>query len=784
MATIEIDGKTLDIENGKMIIEAAEEAGIHIPHFCYHKKLSVAANCRMCLVEIENSRKTVPACATPVSNGMKVYTRSAEALRSQKAVMEFLLINHPLDCPICDQGGECELQDISMGFGQSQSEYDESKRAVFDQSLGSLISTDMTRCIHCTRCVRFGDEIAGVREMGAVGRGEKMQIGTYVEHAMTSEISGNIIDLCPVGALTSKPYRYAARAWELNQYPGIAPHDCLGSHIYFHVRRGEIMRVVPKEQETLNETWLSDRDRFSYLGLKSPYRASQPMIKKNGQWHTVDWETALQFTANGIAKVIKQHGAEQFAAFGSPSSTLEELYLLQKLMRAIGVQNLDHRLYQNDFRDEENMPLTPKNTLPYADIEKQESILLLGCNIHREVPLAGVRVRKAVLGGAFAYSMNPIDYDYHFDVSGKVIIPPRELPVQLAMLVWAMFESDENLPDEARHLLLGLQADKTTQAIAQRLKQTKSVILCGAICENHPDASLIRGLLHLIERHFQIPIIQFTAGSNAAGAWMAGMLPHRSVAGRKIHENRGLNVKQAIEAKLRGYLLHGVEPGFDFADSHSTRAAMLAAEFVVFVSAFHHEAMHDYADVILPYAPYAETSGTYINLDHAWQTVSGVVTPHGESRPAWKIFRVLGNLLQCHGFDFQSTTEIMSEVKMHERMANPINYEPIFPESLPSFTDQLQWVTEKPLYRVDALVRHAQALQDCGANEKYAIKMHPETAKKLHFDESVSISSGEIEITLPFEKDERVPPQVIMLMNAMHETSDLSCTDSFITIKS
>jgi len=374
MAKIEIDGKNFDVENGKMIIEVADEAGIHIPRFCYHKKLSVAANCRMCLVEVEGGRKSVPACATPINDGMKVFTKSPAALRSQEAVMEFLLINHPLDCPICDQGGECELQDVSMGFGRDASNYSESKLAVADDDLGSLIATEMTRCIQCTRCVRFGEEVAGLPELGGIGRGEHMQISTYVEHSMTSEVSGNIIDLCPVGALTSKPYRFTARAWEMTQTPSIAPHDCLGSHIYYHTRRNHLMRVVPKEEDTLNETWLSDRDRFSYLGLHHAARAAVPRIKRNGVWEKVDWQTALSFAARGIQKTIEQYGPEQFASFASPSSTIEELYLLQKAMRDQGVQNLDYRLQQVDFRDQSHQAVMPANTLPYAELEKQSQI--------------------------------------------------------------------------------------------------------------------------------------------------------------------------------------------------------------------------------------------------------------------------------------------------------------------------------------------------------------------------------------------------------------------------
>jgi len=378
MANIEIDGKAFEVENGKMIIEVADEAGIYIPRFCYHKKLSVAANCRMCLVGVENSRKTVPACATPITDGMKVYTKSKEAIHSQKAVMEFLLINHPLDCPICDQGGECELQDVSMGYGSGLSAYSETKRAVEDEDLGPLISTDMTRCIHCTRCVRFGDEISGVRELGGMGRGEHMEISTYIKHSISSVVSGNIIDLCPVGALTSKPYRFTARPWELIQHASIAPHDCLGSNVYLHVRQNKLMRVVPKEHETINETWLSDRDRFSYLGLNSPSRAGKPMIKFNGQWQVVDWQTALNFATEGLGRIIHQHGPEQIAAFASPSSTLEELYLLQKYMREMGVNNIDHRLHQIDFRDQDGQPIMPTSSVKYAELDHQNTILLLG----------------------------------------------------------------------------------------------------------------------------------------------------------------------------------------------------------------------------------------------------------------------------------------------------------------------------------------------------------------------------------------------------------------------
>lgn len=782
MATIEIDGKTFEVDNGKMIIEVADDAGIYIPRFCYHKKLSVAANCRMCLVEVENGRKTVPACATPITNGMKVFTKSAEAIRSQEAVMEFLLINHPLDCPICDQGGECELQDVSMGFGYDSSEYDETKRAVEDDNLGTLISTEMTRCIHCTRCVRFGEEVAGVRELGSTGRGEKTQIGTYVQHSMTSEVSGNIIDLCPVGALTSKPARFTARPWELSQYDSVAPHDCLGSNVHLHVRRNRLMRTVPRENESINETWLSDRDRFSYLGLNSEARASQPMIKSNGQWQVVDWPTALKFAADGIARVIKQHGADQFAAFASASSTMEEFYLLQKLMRELGVNNLDYRLHQTDFADQADLPAITTNSLKYAELENQQHILLLGCHIHREIPLASVRVRKAFRNGAQIYSINPVDYDFHFDVAIKEILSPQEIPMQLAKLLLALSDDVARLPEELQRLLIGLEVDEKTLAIAKAMQQPNAAIIAGAICENHPQAALIRTLLHNIEMVSEARVLRFTSGANAAGAELAGMIPHRTAAGKSVNPP-GMDVQEALANKLKGYFLLAVEPGYDFANPFRARQSMVGSEFVVMLSAFQQASMQDYADVILPIAPYAETSGTYINIDNTWQTVKGAYTPFAEARPAWKVLRVLGNLLQCTDFNYSSSEEILTEIKGLNNLRTEIKYNPYYPESLPLINQQLIRVGEWPLYRSDQIVRHAEALQTNVAAESACIRIHPETANRLKLDEIATVSQGDIEITLPLKRDERVAPDVVWVANAMPETVDLGHSFAAITIK-
>lgn len=782
MPNIEIDGKPFEVENGQMIIEVADKAGIYIPRFCYHKELSVAANCRMCLVEIENGRKPVPACATPITDGMKVFTKSEEAIRSQKAVMEFLLINHPLDCPICDQGGECELQDLSMGFGYDESEYHEEKRAVVDDNLGTLISTEMTRCIHCTRCVRFGEEIAGVRELGSTGRGEKTQIGTYVQHSMTSELSGNIIDLCPVGALTSKPARFTYRPWELTQYDSVAPHDCIGSNIHVHVRRDQLIRVVPRENKHINEMWISDRDRFSYLGLTSPNRCAQPLIKTNGQWQTVDWATALKFTAEGISRVIKQHGSEQFAAFSSPSATVEEMFLLQKLFRELGVQNLDHRLHQSDFRDQQHLPSTPTNTLLFEEIETQEHLLIIGCNIHREVPIAGLKVRKATRNGAVVHSVNSVDYDYHFDVMYKKIISPQELPLQLAQLIVAVIDDIEQLPEELQRLLIGVEADKVSRAIALDLCKPNAVILSGALVNNHPDASLLRSFIYLLSERTGAKLVHFTEGANVVGAHIAGMLPHRGAGGKESMVS-GLNTQGALEAKLKGYLLLNAEPAYDFANPSLACQSMLRAEFVVMLSPFCAESMQDYANVILPIAPFTETSGTYINLDHQWQSVKGANKPFGESRPAWKVLRVLANLLECQDFDYESSEEILEEVKTFSNMYPASKSQTYYPESLPSMHECLVRVGEWPLYRSDSIVRNSADLQACASAESACIKIHPETANRLKLDEIATISQGDIEITLPLKRDQRVAPDVIWVANALPETVDLGNSFAAISIK-
>lgn len=782
MTSIEIDGKTVEVESGSMVIEAADKLGVTIPRFCYHKKLSVAANCRMCLVEIEKARKPMPACATPVTDGMKVFTKSPMALAAQKAVMEFLLINHPLDCPICDQGGECELQDVSMGYGEDVSGFAEGKRAVEGDDLGPLISTEMTRCIHCTRCVRFGEEVAGIRELGATGRGEAMQIGTYIKHSIQSEVSGNIIDLCPVGALTSRPFRFTARAWELRQHSSVAAHDCLGSNTSSHVRRHELMRVVPRENEEINETWLSDRDRFSYTGLSSKERLTKPMVKKEGSWCEVEWDEALQVTAEGIKKIITKHGPEAFAAFCSPQSTTEEAFLLQKCMRGLGVENLDCRVHQVDFADQHALPMAPVAQHPISEIEQAKAVFLIGSNVQREQPLLGLRVRKASMNGASVVSLNAVDYNFNFELEAKNIVSPQALPLQLAAIITQLLDSNL-LTKEQQRLLEGIKINEQSQQIARVIHGAGEVtILLGALAQNHPEAAAIRSLVHLLESHFNVKVYRLTEGANEAGCHYAGMLPHRGPFGAG-REKTGLDIQAALNKKMKGYLLHNIEAELDIASPNAARQALLAGEFVVMLTSFKSTHMFDYADVLLPTATYAETSGCFVNVNDEWQRFRGVTPCPGDARPAWKVIRVLANLFDISDFDYAATSEVLKEIEVAKELAPSLAREDYQAKTLARSTAKLVRIGEWPMYRIDSVCRHAKPLQESAANEKAEIRIHPRTARKYKVQEVATVSQGEIEITLPLVCDDRVAEGAVYIANAWPESSDLGHAYSPIEIK-
>ncbi len=700
MVNIEIDGKKLTAEAGSMIIEVADANNVYIPRFCYHKKLSVAANCRMCLVEVSNLPKAVPACATPVAEGMVVQTSSDSAREAQQAVMEFLLINHPLDCPVCDQGGECELQDIAVGFGGDCSVYQESKRVVLDKDIGPLIETEMTRCIHCTRCVRFGMEIAGIREMGMLGRGETAEIGTFIAKSVNSEVSGNIIDLCPVGALTAKPSRYTYRAWELEGTHSIAAHDCLGSNIEIHHRRGKVIRVVPRENEAVNEVWIADRDRYSYEALNSENRLKTPMVKVKGLWQAVDWQTALTRVVDGFNKVLEKDGAESLGALASPNATTEEHYLLQKLIRNLGSNNIDHRLRQVDFSDSHNDPLYPELGREIASLETLDASLLVGSNLRKELPLAAIRLRKSTFTGKVCV-LNQKDYEFNFKLAVKQITAANNFAMELAAILKA---ATKNLDGEWQKLMTEVAVTEAHKKIAKLLTDgTETAIILGAVAQSHDDFATIRALAKKLAEVTTSSFGVISSGANSAGACLAGTVPHRRP---DEGEAKGKNISQMLQANLNAYLLLNVESA-DITASETALKALQAAEFVVSITPFADGEVLDYAEVLLPMAAFSETSGSYVNLNGKHQSFTGAVAPVGEARPAWKILRVLGNFMQFEGYEFESSAAVLSE--METRIAGKkINSEIMLPESLKSSCDN---VKEVGIYAVDSVVRRAVSLQ-------------------------------------------------------------------------
>jgi NADH-quinone oxidoreductase subunit G len=708
---IEINGIPLQVRKGAMLIEVADEAGIRIPRFCYHKKLSVAANCRMCLVEVEKAPKPMPACATPVVDGMRAFTQSPRALAAQKGTMEFLLINHPLDCPICDQGGECELQDVAMGYGESVSRYTEAKRVVRDKDIGPLIATEMTRCIHCTRCVRFGEEIAGIRELGATGRGEFTQIGTYIEKSVSSEMSGNVIDLCPVGALTAKPSRYTARPWELIQHASVAPHDSIGSNLFLHTREGRVMRAVPRENEAVNEIWISDRDRFSYTGLYAPDRLTSPMVKDKGQWVATDWETALARVVEGL----RGTAGDEVGALLSPHATVEELYLAQKLLRGLGIRNLDHRLRQSDFSHADADPLFPYMGMSIEGLERVNAALLVGSNVRKEQPIAHHRLRKAALAGAAMMALNTRNYEFAFPVAAQLVVDPQALVRHLAGLARAALDArGAKVSASLAGILAQAGSGETEQAMAGRLAQGESaVILVGSQAMAHPQASLIRALCGLIAEHTGAALGYLPEAANSAGAWLAGAVPHRGPAGGAL-DAPGFDAGAMLEKPRQAYVLLGVEPDLDCADGVQARQALETAGFVASLSAFASDALKAMAHVLLPVATFAETSGTFVNAEGRWQSFQGVAPPPGEARPGWKVLRVLGNMAGIPGFDHVSSEQVRDELRARfgedAVFDNRVSLEGESFELPPQITG-LQRAGGVAIYALDPLVRRAGPLQ-------------------------------------------------------------------------
>jgi NADH-quinone oxidoreductase subunit G len=702
LVNIEVDGVAIKAHKNELIMRVTDREGIYIPRFCYHEKLPIAANCRMCLVEVEKAPKPMPACATPVTEGMKIHTRSAKAIGAQRATMEFLLINHPLDCPICDQGGECELQDLALGFGRDVSRFAERKRVVKDKNLGPLVSTDMTRCIHCTRCVRFGLDVAGIQEMGATGRSEHMEIGTYIEHSVDHELSGNIIDLCPVGALNSKPFRYRARAWEMTQYPLISPHDGVGTQLYGHVLRGRLMRVVPRDCEEINETWIADRDRFSYEGIYAEDRLLAPQLRQpDGSWREVEWDVALPAAAEAL-----RGAAGELGLLAHPSSTLEELYLLARLAEGLGSSHIDHRLRQRDFRDQAADARAPGLGLPIAAIDELDALLVVGSNLRHELPLLAHRVRKASLRGAQIHFINPALFSYYFKVAQYLSAPDGSDVAELAAVLRAALDGAP-APAGLEGLLEGAQVAASHRAIAQALKSgARRAIWLGALAVRSARYSELRALARALAAATGASYGELAEGGNAAGAYLAGVLPHRGPAG-VARSSPGRDARAMLEQTLPGYLLLHCEPWAD-AVLPGALNTLAKSRAVVAVGAFASPEMKRVAQILLPAGTFAETAGTYVSLEGRWQSQSGAARPLGGARPAWKILRVLGNLLDLPAFEYQSSEQVRDELKAHLEAA---------PSALESAPSGASWPAARAesigdigMYEIDPVLRRARAL--------------------------------------------------------------------------
>ncbi|VWC64566.1 NADH dehydrogenase subunit G [Burkholderia contaminans] len=757
MVELEIDGKKVEVPEGSMVIQAAHKADTYIPHFCYHKKLSVAANCRMCLVEVEKMPKAVPACATPVSAGMIVHTQSDKAVKAQQSVMEFLLINHPLDCPICDQGGECQLQDLAVGYGKSSSRYSEEKRVVFHKNVGPLISMEeMSRCIHCTRCVRFGQEIAGVMEFGMLGRGEHSEITTFVGKTVDSEISGNMIDLCPVGALTSKPFRYSARTWELSRRKSVSPHDSVGANLVVQVKNNRVMRVLPFENEAINECWISDKDRFSYEGLNSEERLTKPMLKQGGQWIETDWQTALEYVAKGLKGIAADHGANALAMLASAHSTAEELFLVKQLANELKTPNVDFRLRQQDF----SAPVqgAPWLGMPIADLSNVDAAFVVGSFLRRDHPLFASRLRQAAKNGAKLHFLHATGDDALIPTAQRIVAAPSAWLDQLAGIAAAVAQlRGVALPDT----LAGVTASPAAQAVAQSLANgERRAVLLGNVAVRHPEFAKLHAVAKWIADNTGATFGFLTEAANTVGAHVVGALPGEG----------GLNAREAFAQPRKGYVLLNVEPEFDTADPAQALAALNQAEMVVVMSPFKHGL--DYADVLLPVAPFTETAGTYVNAEGTVQSFNGVVRPLGDTRPGWKVLRVLGSLLGLPNFEYETSEEVrlaaLGDTGVAGRLSNQTSVAPVR-VAANAANGGFERLADVPIYHADALVRRAGALHlTAAAKAANAAALPAALFDKLGLKEgdAVRVRQGERAVQLPAVRDANLAETVVRVSAA------------------
>ncbi|MBL8541562.1 MAG: NADH-quinone oxidoreductase subunit G, partial [Betaproteobacteria bacterium] len=758
-------------------------------HFCWHKKLSIAANCRMCLVQVEKAPKPLPACATPVTSGQKVFTRSDYAQKAQHAVMEFLLINHPLDCPICDQGGECQLQDLAVGYGASASRFEEMKRVVPNKNLGPLISTDMTRCIHCTRCVRFGQEIAGVMELGMAHRGEHSEILAFVGKTVDSELSGNVIDLCPVGALTSKPFRYTARTWELARERSVSPHCGLGANLIVQVKQKQVMRVLPLENEAINECWLSDKDRFSYQGLNAPDRLTAPMLREGGSWREVDWLTALDVAAKGLAAVRGANGGEAIGFLATPHSTLEELYLFAKLARGLGSNNVDSRLRQADFRADGRMAGIPWLGMKIEAVSGLDRVLVVGSVLRKDHPLLTHRLRQAAKRGLELALINSTDDDLLMPVAGKLIVSPANLVHGLAQVLRAAMDlsgapAAHDLAQALKlgTMLRGVEVSDAARQVAERLLAgNRAGIFLGNQAQHHPRAAELQILAQALASVTGAGFGFLGEAANSVGGYVAGAIPF---ANRTV----GANAQAMLATPLPAYVLLNVEPELDCANPRQALAAMQAARFVVALSAYRHGAQ-GYANVLLPIAPFTETSGTFVNTEGRAQSFNGCTRPLGDARPGWKVLRVLGNLLGIPGFDYDTSEAVRGDLQaghpdLSAALGNSISGVALG-ELGPAPQSGIQRIAEVRIHDADAIVRRAPALQRTRDGQPPVAAVHGSLFQKLQLTEgdSVRIEQGGGEAILFVERDDRLPEDCVRVPAGHALTSSLGAEDAVVTLK-
>ena len=781
MVEVEIDGRKVEVPEGSMLMHAANELGIYVPHFCYHKKLSIAANCRMCLVEVEKAPKPLPACATPVSAGMKAYTKSEKAIKAQQGVMEFLLINHPLDCPICDQGGECQLQDLAVGYGASSSSYIEEKRVVFHKNIGPLVAAEeMTRCIQCTRCVRFGQEIGGVMELGMAGRGEHSEILSFLGRTVDSELSGNMIDLCPVGALTSKPFRYQARTWELTRRRSVAPHDSLGSNLVVQIKHDRVLRVLPFENEAVNQCWLSDRDRFSYEGINSPDRLLAPMIKQDGAWQEVAWEIALDYVAHALGDVRRQHGPEAIGALVSPSATVEELYLAGALMRGIGSDNVDFRLRQSDFSLDQAMAGVPWLGHSIEEIGSLDAMLIVGSFLRKDHPLLSARVRAAAKGGTQVMSLHAVAPDWLMPMAAQVTVAPdRWVTTLIEVLVACARSKGTAVPD----IYAGIEPSQPAIAVAEALiGGEKSVIWLGNAAVQHPAYGELARVAQAIGLLTGARLGVIGEAANSVGGHLAGALP---AAG-----SSGLNARAMLAQPRQAYLMMGIEPTLDCADPVAARAALAQARTVVALTAYQSPDLLELADCLLPITPFSETSGSFINCEGRLQAFHGVARARGQARPGWKVLRVIGNALDVPDFGFDSSEAVraralqgfVAEGRKAEsadgrhfkaRLSNQAGGSAL-PRAVQA-SPSLQRLADVPIYACDPLVRRARSLQLTTDARPPAALFHARTMASLGIvaGDRVRLTQAGGSAVLVARREDRLAPGVVQVSAAHPSTAGL-----------